>query len=248
MRKIRVAASMSILAVWLTFSACGTKGQIAESAQSTPIDENIAVNTTEDVIETENKYHVLYSNNVESDFTKYGDIKQEHKEFQNPDGNVYFYYDMDCFYFDSNFPNILNETLQTYYDSVMKSYCQNAEIYIDGSNEEQNTPYNRLLFQYFTYVGDDYISLVYNDVAYMGGAHPYSALDGITIDCNTGEVVLVNRFIDDSDEEIGKQLKDVLGMDVYTSNEWDYYITENSVVFFYYDPRFWDSVATKRVR
>ena len=54
--------------------------------------------------------------------------------------------------------------------------------------------------------------------------------------------------MDDSDEEIGKQLESVLGIDEYHPEEWDYYITENSVVFFYYDPRFWDFVATKRVR
>ena len=56
----------------------------------------------------------------------------------------------------------------------------------------------------------------------------------------------MDRFLDDSEEEVGEQLKSVLGMDVYDSAEWDYYITENSVVFFYYDPRYWDSVATKR--
>ncbi|MBD5527719.1 MAG: hypothetical protein HDR02_04820 [Lachnospiraceae bacterium] len=60
----------------------------------------------------------------------------------------------------------------------------------------------------------------------------------------------MNRFIDDSEEEIGEQLKTTLGMDVDVNdlNEWGYYITDRSVVFFYYDPRFWDLVATKRLR
>lgn len=197
---------------------------------------------------SENQYHVLFSKKTENDAAKYGDIKQEHEEFQNQDEGVYFYYDMECFYFNDDYPEILNETLQTYYDSIMESYRQDSKTYEGDSYEESNTPYDSLIFQYFSYVGEDYVSLVYNNVTYMGGAHPYSALDGITIDCRTGEIVSVNRFIDDSDEEIGMQLKNVLGIDEYDSKEWDYYITEKSVVFFYYDPRFWDSVATKRVR
>lgn len=207
-----------------------------------------AYGATPFIASTDNKYYVLSSDSVESDYTQYGKINQEHEEFQNRDGSVCFYYEMECFYFDDNYPGVLNETLQTYYDSIRETYCHDSEIYVDGSLEEQNTPYDSLIFQYFTYVGEDYVSLVYNNVAYMGGAHPYSAFDGITIDCNTGEIVSVNRFLDDSDEEIGNQLKNVLGVDQYDSKEWDYYITEDSIVFFYYDPRFWDLVATKRVR
>lgn len=195
---------------------------------------------------SENRYHVLYSKITEGDVGKYGKIEQEHHDFQDENGNVYYYYDMECFYFNDSYPEVLNETLQAYYDSIREDYRQDSASYEGGSGDEPNTPYDSLIFQYFTYVGEDYVSLVYNDVVYMGGAHPYSAMDGITIDCSTGEMVSVDCFIDDSDEEIGGQLKSVLGMDVYDSAEWDYYITENSVVFFYYDPRYWDSVATKR--
>lgn len=198
------------------------------------------------ISETENKYHIISSKSVENDATKYGSINKEHEDFQNQDGNVSFYYDMDCFYFDNSYPSVLNETLQTYYDLMRESYCQDSETYVGGSLEEQKTPYDSLIFQYFTYVEDDYISLVYNNVSYMGGAHPYSALDGITIDCSTGEIVSVNQFIEDSDDEIGSQLKTVLGIDQYNSKEWDYYITKESVVFFYYDPHFYVWVETKR--
>lgn len=237
MKKKNAIICFFVLGACLTLSACSTNEPPIETQQNT-IQENV----------TENKYHILFSKNTENDSTKYGNIKQEHEEFQNQDGSVYFYYDMECFYFDENYPKVLNETLQTYYDSVIESYCRDSKTYAGDSNGESNTPYDSLIFQYFTYVGDDYVSLVYNNVTYMGGAHPYSALDGITIDCSTGEIVSVNRFMDDSDEEIGKQLESVLGIDEYHPEEWDYYITENSVVFFYYDPRFWDFVATKRVR
>lgn len=90
---------------------------------------------------------------------------------------------------------------------------------------------------------------MFNDVCYMGGAHPESALKGITIDCSTGEMVDAGRFTDDFAEETGAQIGAVLGEDfVYTPEHWSYYITEESVVFFYYNPRFREQVATKRVR
>lgn len=200
------------------------------------------------VTEKQISNYVLFSETPEMDSANYGNIKLEHEDFKNQDDHIYFYYDIECFYFTDNYPEVLNETLQTYYDSVIESYNQDSKVYDGDLNDAPNTPYDSLIFQYLSYVGDDYVSLVYNHVTYMGGAHPYSALDGITIDCNTGEIVSVNRFIDDSWDKIGEQLENILGIDKYDANEWDYYITENNVVFFYYDPRFWDSVATKRVR
>lgn len=219
-----------------TLIACGIK-------------EQPPISSKEEVLtETENKYHVLNKESVESDYTKYGNMELEHEDFLNQDGGIGFYYDMECFYFDESYPEVLNETLQGYYDSIRESYCSDSEVYIGDMTEEQNTPYESLLFQYITYVGEDYISLVYNNVSYMGGAHPYSFLDGITINCSTGEMVEVTDFVEESEEEIGEQLQNVLGFDYYDASEWNYYITENSVVFFYYDPHFWDLVETKRVR
>lgn len=197
----------------------------------------------------ENKYYIVEYQNVYNDETEYGNIGQEHEEFRNQEGSSYFYYDMECFYFDETYPAILNETLQTYYDLKKESYHHDSETYAGGSSEESNMPpYDSLIFDHVTYAGGDYVSLLFNDVCYMGGAHPYSAFEGITIDCSTGEIVTVNRFIDDSDEEIGEQIKAILGTDGDGLEGWDYYITDRSVVFFYYDPRFWDLVATKRLR
>lgn len=196
----------------------------------------------------DSKYHILWARQVESDDAKYGSITPEHEDFVDPDDRVYFYYDLECFYFNDSYPEVLNETLQKYYDSIRESYRHDAKAYIGPLPEDHKPPYDSLIFQYFTYVGDDYVSLVYNNVTYMGGAHPYSAFEGITIDCATGEVVSVNRFIDDSDEYIGGQLTNVLGLAQYDANEWGYYLNENSVVFFYYAPQIWDFVATKRLR
>lgn len=201
------------------------------------------------MLNEENSYHVLYSKIIESDPSTYGDMEAIHEDFLDKDGNISFYYDMDCFYFDDTFPSVLNETLRTYYNSIEESYIKDSQVYTTGTTEgNAAAPYDSLIFQYFTYVGDDYVSLVYNDVSYMGGAHPYSALDGITIDCTTGEMVPVQQFLDDSDKKIGEHLQQILGLASDTIDGWDYYITDISVVFFYYDPRYWDSVAARRVR
>lgn len=272
MKKRTITVYLSVLGICMALSACGEKAYIEQTSQQVLVMESEAENIVEndnetydtaetpsipetcDDIEdallpkTESEYHILDNETVESDYTKYGSMESEHEDVLNQDGSIAFYYDMECFYFDDNYPGMLNETLQNYYNSIRESYRSDSEIYIGDTSEGQNTSYDKLLFQYVAYVGDDYISLVYNNVCNMGGAHPYSAFDGITINCITGEIVEVNEFVDESEEEIGEQLQNVLGFDTYIADEWDYYITENSVVFFYYDPRFWDCVETKRMQ
>lgn len=125
----------------------------------------------------------------QADWEKYGKMETLHEEFQSADGSEVFYYDMECFYFDDTYPKVLNDTLQTYYDSVRESYLQDSQIYTEPLEGNTNIPYDSLIFQYFTSVDEDYVSLVYNNVCYMGGAHPYSAMESITIDCATGEIV-----------------------------------------------------------
>ena len=126
---------------------------------------------------------------------------------------------------------VLNEALQAYYDSVEEAYIQDSQVYAKPCEGNINTPYNSLIFQYFTYVDKDYVSLVYNNVSYIGSAHPYSARDGM-IDCMTSKIVAIQQFLDNSDEKIGEQLQSVLGMDSASFDEWDYYLSKTSIVFF----------------
>lgn len=263
----RVICLFSFIFVCLCFSACGTVKEtqdVKESESNSGVEDRVTSESGEENSNDSNKtdnvtappfesdetssYYVLHQETVENDVSKYGEMKSIHEEFQDADGRDVYYYDMECFYFDESCPAVLNETLQAYYDSVEDGYIQDSQVYAEPFEGNANTPYNSLIFQYFTYIGEDYVSLVYNNVCYMGGAHPYSAMEGITIDCKTGEIVSAQQFLDDSDEEIGRQLQSVLGMDEVSMDEWDYYLSETNVVFFYYDPRHWESVATRRVR
>lgn len=224
-------------------------GAEENAAKEDDIEENNTEEESGELSGAENKYYNAEDQYVDDDATKYGTVKKEHEGFQDGNGNEYFYYDMDCFYFDKTYPAVVNETLQTYYDGRREAYRHDSEAYAGDPDWGVNTPYDSLIFFYVTYAGDDYVSLVFNDVSYMGGAHPDSALEGITIDCSTGEMVDASRFTGDSAEETGAQVEAVLGEDfIYMPEEWGYYITDDSVVFFYYNPRFWDQVATKRVR
>lgn len=260
----RVISMYFMISICFCFSACGTVNEeqpVEESETNSSGEYKLQLESSEDEIErlTENiktsyesdetnSCNILNQETVENDWTKYGEMETVHEEFPNEDGSVTFYYDMECFYFDDTYPEVLNETLQTYYASVEESYLQDSQVYTEPLEENTNIPYDSLIFQYFTYVEEDYVSLVYNNVCYMGGAHPYSAMDGITIDCKSGEIVTVQRFLNDSDEKIGERLQEILGMDSVSMDEWDYYLTKTSVVFFYYDPRFWEPVAIRRMQ
>ncbi len=189
----RVISIYFMISICLCFSACGTVNEeqpVEESEANISGEYNFQLESSEDKIEqlTENiktsyesdetnSYNILNQETVENDWTKYGEMETVHEEFPNEDGSVTFYYDMECFYFDDTYPEVLNETLQTYYASVEESYLQDSQVYTEPLEENTNIPYDSLIFQYFTYVEEDYVSLVYNNVCYMGGAHPYSAMD-----------------------------------------------------------------------
>lgn len=161
-----------------------------------------------------------------------------------------FCYEMEKFYVNDLFQNAdkINNTLQKMYDDVEGTYREDAEIYMglgEPLEEPINTPYDSLLFKKVAYGGDDYISLLFNDVSYMGGAHPYSYLEGVTIDCRTGEKVSASELLGKTDEEILQQVSKEMGMDVIaTWEDIDYYITDTTIVFVYrMGPRYWEDVV-----
>ena len=252
--KKRVISICFMISACFCFSACGTvnEEQVVEKSETNISGEyDFQWESSEEDRNEEDNTTGNNTGNVEEsepDWTNYGEMKTTHEEFQNEDGSTAFYYDMECFYFNDVYPEVLNETLQAYYASVEQSYLQDSQVYTEPLGKNENIPYDSLIFQYFTYVDEEYVSLVYNNVCYMGGANPYSALDGITINCTTGEIVTAQQFLNDSDEKIAQRLQETLGMDSVSMNEWDYYLTKTSVVFFYYDPRFWEPVEIRRVK
>lgn len=180
---------------------------------------------------------------------EYGVVEERQQDFfDSEDGIVVYYYKMENFLLHDNFPNadLINNTLQQIYDEKEKDYIESAEIY-SSEDEGFDTPYSYWHIMNLEYIGEDYISILYNDVYYMGGAHPYSYQDGITIDCKTGEQISASQLMEKSDEEILAEVSDLIGLDVMgTWEDMDFYLTDSTIVFFYRTPGFWEDAVLQR--
>lgn len=198
-------------------------------------EENSRLLTEIEEIKTEEqqRYQLLNAQtlDVEKDWSDYGRTEKVTNEFLDENGNKCFYYEIQCFYFDDRYPEKLNETLQIFYDSVKAFFDHVSTLYEGETGEEGDISNNRLNFLYFTYLGDDYVSMVFEQVKYFRG-DSVSSKNGITIDCATGELVPAEQLIGDSEEEIGSQIKNLLGLEEYESGSFDYFLTEDSVVYF----------------
>lgn len=190
------------------------------------------------------------------DIDEYGVVEEKQQEYfaDGTDGDdaeaAVYYYRMENFFFNDSFPNAaaINDTLRQIYAGYEEAYAGSAEVYISDAEEEgPNTPNAYWHLLSLAYVGDDYVSILYNDVDDMGGAHAYSSFDGITVDCGTGEEVSAAQLLGKSDEELLAQVSGEMGLDVAaTWKDIDFYLTDSAVVFFYRMPGFWEDVVWER--
>ena len=173
----------------------------------------------------------------------YGKLETLREEFTDEKtGELAYYIEMENFYVNDFFENAdkINDTLQKIYDTYELSYRENAEVASGGFD----TPYDSWHLLNLTRVGEDYISMEYNNISYMGGAHPYSYFDGITIDCKTGQEITAMELLGKSSDEILRQVSDEMGMDTVASwDEVDFYLTDSTIVFFYRMPNYWEDVV-----
>ncbi|NLL79652.1 MAG: DUF4163 domain-containing protein [Clostridiales bacterium] len=186
------------------------------------------------------------------DIEEYGTVEERQQEFfEKETGEISYYYRLEQFFVKDAFTNAaaINRTLQQVYDQYEADYIEAADSFgLDEFDEPvPNTPYSDWHLLNLTYAGEDYISILYNDVYYMGGAHPYSRFDGITIDCKTGEQVSASELLGKSDEDILAKISHTMGFDVIgTWDDLDFYMTDSAIVFFYREPGFWEDVVLPR--
>lgn len=183
----------------------------------------------------------------------YGSIEDKKQEYYGKVADkVTYYYEVERFYFNDDFPVVINNALKQIYDEHEKKYKEGSSNYSSGKvqetiGEEEPPSYNFFHFLEIDYIGDDYISILYNDVSYMGGIHPYSQYEGITINRKTGKIVTASELLGKSDDEILKEVSETMGMEVIAT--WDgigFYITDSTIVFFYRMPNYWDDVVWSR--
>ncbi|MGI6001001.1 MAG: hypothetical protein ACOX8J_08355 [Candidatus Merdisoma sp.] len=95
-----------------------------------------------------------------------------------------------------------------------------------------------VLFTRQSAVGEDYVSLRFNDVSYYGGANPDSCCDGITLNCETGELVTVSQITGISDTELLQEISSAMGLSGTAGwDDLDFYLTDTEIVFFYRVPK-----------
>lgn len=181
---------------------------------------------------------------------EYGEIQPYGSEFYFNEETKGFYYNLEMFFLGSDFLYTMNDTLQEFYDGYLKQYQEEENRYMEQGEPdfpEGVVPYSELIFLGIQHIENDYVSLLFNDVTYMGGVHPYSRFDAITVDRCTGKEVTASEILEESDEEILEKVSDLMGLD--TQADWtdiDFFLQEDTIVFFYRMPGYWEDVILRR--
>lgn len=180
---------------------------------------------------------------------EYGNMEVIRLDCLDEDGAIAYYYVLECFYFYDEYPEALNQGLREFYSSYEAEYQEYADDYGTLVEEtfgeaDEHTPYDQMCCMGLYYVGEDYVSLLYNGISFMGGAHPYSRYEGVTIDRSTGERVSASRVLGRSDDDILQEVSARMGLEVLaTWDDVDFYLTDVGVVFCYRMPGFYEDVV-----
>lgn len=258
---------VSIMCICFALSGCGTeKKQKSTDIQETYEQEVLVQESgieseefkTENIVEQGNvdnqektdKEVLLSKEDIIYTVEDYGEIQLYGSEFYYDENTKGFYYDLEMFFLGSDFLYTMNDTLQKFYDEYLWQYQETEEWYLEQEPEkvpEERVPYSKLLFLGIQHIDNDYVSLLFNDVTYMGGAHPYSMFDAITVDRHTGEEVTASEILGESNEEILGKVSVLMGLDVVANwGDIDFYMQDGSIIFFYRMPGYWEDVVLER--
>lgn len=171
----------------------------------------------------------------------YGETTAVKKEFTNDSQQKTYYYTVDQFYFSDEKYKRVNQTLNTLYEDIISSYEDEAEHYmgdyeLDSSieNEAQMINDSRFILNSITYVGEDYVSLSFNDCCYWAGAaHPNSCFKPITIEIETGAVMTPELILGLNWQEIREKANIEREDENAFNEEYGFYITDSKLVYIY---------------
>ena len=183
---------------------------------------------------------------------EWGRIDEKDFQFINELDDVVYYYQMENFHFDENKVtqpvidtlNRLCEEKEKEYkewgDSLMEEdwkhrlAVENGEVEADEEEFEGESSHNKWFFQYISYIGEDYVSLVYCEITGMGGPNEYNTLEAYTIDCTTGNILTASEILGiQNDAALRCEISDKMGTEQFlTWDELGYYITDKAIVFF----------------
>ena len=183
---------------------------------------------------------------------EWGRIDEKDFQFINELDDVVYYYQMENFHFDENKVtqpvidtlNRLCEEKENEYkewgDSLMEEdwkhrlAVENGEVEADEEEFEGESSHNKWFFQYISYIGEDYVSLVFCETTGMGGPNEYNKLEAYTIDCTTGNILTASEILGiQNDAALRCEISDKIGTEQFlTWDELGYYITDKAIVFF----------------
>lgn len=229
-------------------NAIGNKNEVVTEIIQKTEKETIEDSQKESLIEEDTASTTKHEKNDKVyNIEEYGQLVEIKEEFTEENGNLYYYYTLEELFVNDAFSNseMINTTLQQIYTERENEYKEIAESYKGESYME--IPYDYFHLISIELADEEYFSILYNDISYWGGAHPYSFLNGITIDCKTGKEVSASELLGISDDEILEQVSNKMGMDVVaTWDDIDFYLTESEIVFFYRMPNYWEDVVFPR--
>ena len=236
---------ITFLSISFTLAACDNK------TENTPAPvEKEAVPELSNSIETEliDNPDLELTSETTYIMSEFGEIQEYGSEFYYDENTKGYYYNLECFYLNSDFLYTMNETLEKIYDSYLKQYQETENWYMEQGNQDlPNVPYSKLQFLGVQYVDNDYISLLFNDITHMGSATAYSCYDAITLDRHTGNEVTASELLEMDDFELLETVNELMGLEEKTDwSDLDFYLTEDKIVFFYRVPGFWDDVVLGR--
>lgn len=236
---------ITFLSIYFTLTACDNK------TESTPAPvEKETVPELSTTIETEliDNPDLELTNETTYIMSEFGEIQEYGSEFYYDENTKGYYYNLECFYLNSDFLYTMNETLEKIYDSYLKQYQETENWYMEQGNQDlPNVPYSKLQFLGVQYVDNDYVSLLFNDITHMGSATAYSCYDAITLDRHTGNEVTASELLEMDDLEILETVNELMGLEEKTDwSDLDFYLTDDKIVFFYRVPGFWEDVVLGR--
>ncbi len=181
----------------------------------------------------------------------YGSIDVLEKYYTDENGNNNYHFEIDQYIFSDLRYQKVNDTLQNIYENKESEYIEYYEsngplIYNDDYSAEYKDYEENIWFLVnLTYVCDDYVSILFNDVDYWpGSAHPMSCFSPVTIDVNTGEIVDVEDILGYTWSELSQELYE----DEYwlNSDEYGFYLVGEEVHFIYRFNYFVDEIVVPR--
>ncbi len=192
------------------------------------------------------------------DAEEHGYIETKEQHYTNSQGQEGYYYTVDNYYFSDEMKSekydLVNRTLKKMYEdkeAEYQTYCEEniGDYEVDESipNENQRDNYVSWFLVSIPYVGDDYVSLIFNDITYYAGAaHPLTYFSPVTISVETGEIVTPKEVLDKSWSEICA----TVGMNEQNEDEfleeYGFYLTDRTLTYIYRTNVFVEEIVIKR--